>query len=47
MRPLLLALPFALLPLTLAQAHQHAHKHDHTHAHALRAQTCAGGAAPP
>ncbi len=33
MRPLLLALPFALLPLTLAQAHQHAHKHDHTHAH--------------
>ncbi|GGH96451.1 zinc-binding protein [Pseudomonas fluvialis] len=33
MRPLLLALPFALLPLTLAQAHQHAHKHDHPHAH--------------
>lgn len=36
MRRLLLALPFALLPLTLAQAqaHQHGHKHEHKHEHA-------------
>ncbi len=33
MRRLFLALPFALLPLSLAQAHQHGHKHDHKHEH--------------
>jgi hypothetical protein len=33
MRRLLLALPLALLPLSLAQAHQHGHKHDHKHEH--------------
>ncbi|RIA20440.1 uncharacterized protein DUF2796 [Ectopseudomonas oleovorans] len=32
MRHLLLALPFALLPLA-AQAHEHSHDHDHDHAH--------------
>ena len=30
MRPLLLALPFALLPLA-TQAHDHSHDHDHAH----------------
>lgn len=33
MRHLLLALPFALLPLIAAQAHEHGHDHDHEHAH--------------
>lgn len=34
MRRLLLALPFALLPLAAAQAHEHKHDHDHhDHAH--------------
>jgi hypothetical protein len=34
MRRLLLALPFALLPLAVAQAHEHKHDHDHhDHAH--------------
>lgn len=33
MRHLLLALPFALLPLVAAQAHEHGHDHDHEHAH--------------
>lgn len=32
MRRLLLALPFALLPLAAAQASDHAHEHDHEHA---------------
>ena len=31
MRHLLLALPFALLPLVAAQAHEHGHDHDHHH----------------
>ncbi|MBF8162771.1 DUF2796 domain-containing protein [Ectopseudomonas hydrolytica] len=31
MRHLLLALPFALLPLAAAQAHEHGHDHDHHH----------------
>ncbi|WFS18058.1 DUF2796 domain-containing protein [Pseudomonas sp. 905_Psudmo1] len=33
MRHLLLALPFALLPLVAAQAHEHGHDHDHEHSH--------------
>jgi hypothetical protein len=33
MRRLLLALPFALLPLVAAQAHEHDHDHDHEHSH--------------
>ena len=33
MRHLLLALPFALLPLVAAQAHEHDHDHDHEHSH--------------
>ncbi|MDF2489405.1 MAG: hypothetical protein K0S77_2027 [Pseudomonas sp.] len=34
MRRLLLALPFALLPLALAHAHdEHEHDHDHDHQH--------------
>lgn len=33
MRRTLLALPFALLPLSLAQAASHEHAHDHDHAH--------------
>ena len=34
MRRLLLALPFALLPLAVAHAHEdHDHDHDHDHAH--------------
>ncbi|MCW1938440.1 DUF2796 domain-containing protein [Pseudomonas sp. MDMC_285] len=33
MRHLLLALPFALLPLIAAQAHEHGHDHDHEHSH--------------
>jgi hypothetical protein len=31
MRRILLALPFALLPLTIAQAASHEHAHDHAH----------------
>jgi hypothetical protein len=33
MRRLLLALPFALLPLAVAQAHEHQHDHEHGHQH--------------
>ncbi|MBD9426939.1 DUF2796 domain-containing protein [Pseudomonas sp. PDM15] len=33
MRRTLLALPFALLPLSIAQADSHEHVHDHDHAH--------------
>lgn len=33
MRQLLLALPLALLPLTIAQAHDHSHEHAHDHQH--------------
>lgn len=33
MRHLLLALPFALLPLVAAQAQEHGHDHDHEHSH--------------
>lgn len=33
MRRLLLALPFALLPLAIAQANEDDHHHDHDHAH--------------
>ncbi|MBD9415770.1 DUF2796 domain-containing protein [Pseudomonas sp. PDM16] len=33
MRRTLLALPFALLPFTIAQADSHEHVHDHDHAH--------------
>lgn len=33
MRHLLLALPFALLPLVAAQAQEHSHDHDHEHEH--------------
>lgn len=33
MRHILLALPFALLPLAVAQATSHDHAHDHEHAH--------------